>query len=72
MPPRKQVKSEVEDGINTASDMLRSAPLSRRDAVAVEILRAYIIHHGRVQPDIIRDSVVGPADELARLLKWND
>lgn len=46
--------------------------LSNRDLLAIELARAYVAHHGRIRPDVVKDDVVASANELARQLGWED
>lgn len=46
--------------------------LRNRDLVAIELARAYVLHHGRIAPDVVRDAIVASADELAKQLGWDD
>lgn len=71
MAPKKRLNVEnLESALS--SSFTTSIPLPRRDALAVEIARAYVLHHGVIRPDVIKDSVVASANEMASQLGWED
>lgn len=67
---KESMSTALESSLSTA--FTTSTPLSRRDALAVEIARAYVQHHGVIRPDVIKDSVVASATQMAELLGWED
>jgi len=44
--------------------------LPARDLLAIDLMKAYVAFHGKIQPDAVRDSIVGSANELAKQLEW--
>lgn len=58
--------------LSDTHESLVGPTLTRRDAVAVEFARAYILHNGVIRPDVIKAQVVASADELAKQLGWDD
>lgn len=70
-PKKKAVESSGLES-SLSSVFTTGSPLPRRDALAVEIARAYVLHHGVIRPDVIKDSVVASANEMASQLGWKD
>lgn len=68
MPPSKKLDPPPPLSSILASSAFQD--LSARDLLAIELAKAYLSFHGKLAPDVIKDTVVASANELAYQLEW--
>lgn len=68
-----RIKNDTVPAVPAAA--ITTAPavqLSKVDLTAIELAKAYVAFHGKVAPDVMRDTVVESAKELAKQMGWKD